>query len=89
MSRKGGVAGDQLRAFVERIERIEEDIKVLNEDKKEVYAEAKGEGFDVKILREVIKLRKQDQDELDEKQSLLEIYLHALETARPKLEAAE
>jgi len=89
MSRKGGVAGDQLRAFVERIERIEEDIKALNEDKKEVYAEAKGEGFDVKILREVIKLRKQDQDELDEKQSLLEIYLHALETARPTLEAAE
>ena len=89
MSRKGGVAGDQLRAFVERIERIEEDIKALNEDKKEVYAEAKGEGFDVKILREVIKLRKQDQDELDEKQSLLEIYLHALETARPNLEAAE
>ena len=89
MSRKGGVAGDQLRAFVERIERFEEDIKALSEDKKEVYAEAKGEGFDVKILREVIKLRKQDQDELDEKQSLLEIYLHALETARPKLEAAE
>jgi uncharacterized protein (UPF0335 family) len=89
MSRKGGVAGDQLRAFVERIERIEEDIKALSEDKKEVYAEAKGGGFDVKILREVIKLRKQDQDELDEKQSLLEIYLHALETARPKLEAAE
>ena len=89
MSRKGGVAGDQLRAFVERIERIEEDIKALNEDKKQVYAEAKGEGFDVKILREVIKLRKQDQDELDEKQSLLEIYLHALETARPTLEAAE
>ena len=89
MSRKGGVAGDQLRAFVERIERIEEDIKALSEDKKEVYAEAKGEGFDVKILREVIKLRQQDQDELDEKQSLLEIYLHALETARPKLEAAE
>ena len=89
MSRKGGVAGDQLRALVERIERIEEDIKALNEDKKQVYAEAKGEGFDVKILREVIKLRKQDQDELDEKQSLLEIYLHALETARPTLEAAE
>jgi len=89
MSRKGGVVGDQWRAFVERIERIEEDIKALNEDKKQVYAEAKGEGFDVKILREVIKLRKQDQDELDEKQSLLEIYLHALETARPTLEAAE
>ena len=89
MSRKGGVAGDQLRAFVERIERIEEDIKALNDDKKEVYAEAKGDGFDIKILREVIRLRKQDADERDEHQSLLEIYLHALETARPTLEAAE
>jgi uncharacterized protein (UPF0335 family) len=89
MSKKGGVAGEQLRAFVERIERIEEDIKGLNDDRKDVYAEAKGEGFDVKILREVIRLRKQDQDERDEHQSLLEVYLHALESARPKLEAAE
>jgi uncharacterized protein (UPF0335 family) len=89
MSRQGGVAGDQLRAFVERIERIEEDIRGLNDDKKAIYAEAKAEGFDVKILREVIRLRKQDQDERDEQQSLLEIYLHALETARPTLEAAE
>jgi uncharacterized protein (UPF0335 family) len=89
MSRQGGVAGDQLRAFVERIERIEEDIRALNDDKKAVYAEAKADGFDVKILREVIRLRKQDQDERDEQQSLLEIYLHALETARPTLEAAE
>jgi len=89
MSRPGGVAGDQLRAFVERIERIEEDIKALNDDKKDIYAEAKGNGFDVKVLREVIRLRKQDQDERDEHQSLLEVYLHALESARPKLEAAE
>jgi uncharacterized protein (UPF0335 family) len=89
MSKKGGVAGDQLRALVERIEQIEDDIKALNEDKKEIYAEAKSQGFDVKILREVIRLRKQDQDERDEKQTLLEIYLHALESTRPKLEAAE
>jgi uncharacterized protein (UPF0335 family) len=89
MTKPGGVAGDQLRALVERIESIEEDIKALNDDKRDVYAEAKGNGFDVKILREVIRLRKQDQDERDEQQSLLEIYLHALETARPKLEAAE
>jgi len=89
MSRPGGVAGDQLRAFVERIERIEEDIRALNDDKKIVYAEAKADGFDVKILREVIRLRKQDRDERDEQQSLLETYLHALETARPTLEAAE
>jgi uncharacterized protein (UPF0335 family) len=89
MSRQGGVAGDQLRAFVERIERIEEDIRALNDDKKAVYAQAKAVGFDVKILREVIRLRQQDQDERDEQQSLLEIYLHALETGRPTLEAAE
>jgi uncharacterized protein (UPF0335 family) len=89
MSRAGGIAGDQLRAIVERIERIEEDIKALNEDKKEVYAEAKGNGFDVKILREVIRLRKQDKDERDEQETLLEVYLHAIETAGPMLQAAE
>jgi uncharacterized protein (UPF0335 family) len=89
MSRAGGIAGDQLRAIVERIERIEEDIKALNEDKKEVYAEAKGNGFDVKILREVIRLRKQDKDERDEQETLLEVYLHAIETAGPILQAAE
>ena len=55
MSKPGGVAGDQLRAFVERIENIEEEIRSLTEDKKEISAEAKGEGFDVKILKEVIR----------------------------------
>ena len=79
MSKPGGVAGDQLRAFVERIEHIEEEIKSLTEDKKEIFAEAKGEGFDVKILKEVIRIRKQDQDERQEHESLLEVYLHALE----------
>ena len=53
----------------------------LNEQKKEVFAEAKGEGFDVKILREIIKLRKQDQDERDERESLLDLYMRAMETA--------
>jgi uncharacterized protein (UPF0335 family) len=89
MSRSGGIAGDQLRAIVERIERIEEDIKALNEDKKEIYDEAKGNGFDVKILREVVRLRKLDQKERDEKETLLEVYLNAIATARPLLEAAE
>jgi uncharacterized protein (UPF0335 family) len=88
MSGPGGVAGDQLRAFVERIEHIEKEIKGLMEDKKEVFAEAKGEGFDVKILKEVIKIRKQDEKERDEKESLLDVYLHALETAAPLAEAA-
>jgi uncharacterized protein (UPF0335 family) len=56
-----GVAGDRLRSFVERIERIDEDLKAMNDEKKDVFAEAKAEGFDVKILKEVIRLRKQDQ----------------------------
>ena len=90
MSGPGGVAGDRLRAFVERIERIEEDIKGLNDDKKDIYAEAKGEGFDVKILKEVIRLRKQDEDERDERESMLDVYMHALSTASaPLAEAAE
>ena len=90
MSGPGGVAGDRLRSFVERIERIEEDIKGLNEDKKDIYAEAKGEGFDVKILREVIRLRKQDESEREEHDSLLDLYLHALGSAgAPIAEAAE
>jgi uncharacterized protein (UPF0335 family) len=88
MSGPGGIAGDQLRAFVERIEHIEEEIKGLTEDKKDIYAEAKGNGFDVKILREVIRIRKQDQKERDEQESLLDVYLHALETAAPVAQAA-
>jgi uncharacterized protein (UPF0335 family) len=88
MSGPGGVAGDQLRAFVERIENMEEEIRSLTEDKKEIFAEAKGEGFDVKILKEVIRIRKQDQEERQEHESLLEVYLHALEDAEPVKKAA-
>ena len=61
MSGPVGIAGDQLRAIVDRIEHVEEEIKELTEAKKEIYLEAKGNGFDVKILREVIWIRKQDQ----------------------------
>ena len=89
MSGPGGVAGDRLRAFVERIERLEEEIKQLSDDKKDVYSEAKGDGFDVKILKEVIRLSKQDKNERDERDSLLDVYLHAIETApAPLAEAA-
>ena len=88
MSGPDGVASDQLRAFVERIENIEEEIKSLTEHKKEIFAEAKGEGFDVKILKEVIRIRKQDQEEWQEHESLLEVYLHALEDAEPVKKAA-
>jgi uncharacterized protein (UPF0335 family) len=85
-----GVAGDRLRSFVERIERIDEDLKVMNDEKKDVFAEAKSEGFDVKILKEVIRLRKQDQNERDERDTLLDLYLHAIETApAQKAQAAE
>ncbi len=75
-----GIAGDRIRSFVERIEHIEEEIKALNEGKKEIYAEAKGDGFDVKVLKEIIRLRKQDKDERDEHESLLDLYLRAMET---------
>jgi uncharacterized protein (UPF0335 family) len=88
MSGPGGVAGDRLRSFVERIERLEEEIKGLTDDKKDIFAEAKGEGYDVKILREVIRLRKQDRQEREERDSLLDLYLHALETASPPLAQA-
>ena len=88
MSGPGDIAGDQLRALVERIEHVEEEISELAESKRELYAEAKGNGFDVKILREVIRLRKQDQQERDEQVSLLDAYLHAIETATPAAKAA-
>ena len=81
IAEQGMVAGHELRAFVERIERVEEEIKGLMEDKKEIYAEAKGNGFDVKILREVIRVRKEDEKERDAKESLLDVYLHAIESA--------
>ncbi len=75
-----GIAGDRIRSFVERIEHIEEEIKALNEGKKEIFAEAKGDGFDVRVLKEIIRLRKQDKDERDEHELLLDLYLRAMET---------
>jgi uncharacterized protein (UPF0335 family) len=80
MTETVGIAGDRIRSFVERIEHIEEEIKALNEGKKEIFAEAKGDGFDLKVLKEIIRLRKQDQDERDEHESLLDLYLRAMET---------
>jgi uncharacterized protein (UPF0335 family) len=80
MSGPGAVAGDRLRSFVERIERLEEEIKGLTGDKKDIFAEAKGEGFDVKFLREVIRLRKEDEKDRDERESLLDVYMHALQS---------
>lgn len=78
MSNPGGVAADQLRAFVERIERLEEEKKAISDDIKDVYAEAKGNGYDVKVMRQVVRLRKQDNNERQEMEALLDLYLHAL-----------
>ena len=78
------VAGDQLRAIVERIEHIEGEISELNEAKKEIYLEAKSNGFDVKVLREVVRLRKQDQKEREEHESMLEVYLSDQRSSRPQ-----
>jgi len=83
MSEPGGVAADQLRAFIERIERLEEEKKVISDDIKDVYAEAKGNGFDVKILRKVVSLRKKQPHEREEEEAVLDLYLHALGMAGP------
>jgi uncharacterized protein (UPF0335 family) len=71
-------AKDQLKAFVERVERLEEEKKATADDIRDVYAEAKGNGFDVKALRVVVRLRKQDINERKEQEAILETYLHAL-----------
>src|SRR5580692_5663664 len=85
----GGIAGDRLKSFIERIERLEEEKKTLANDIKEVYAEAKGTGFDVKIMRQVIRLRRLDKDDLDEQETLLDIYRRALGMLPSESEAAE
>jgi uncharacterized protein (UPF0335 family) len=71
-------AKDQLKAFVERVERLEEEKKAIADDVRDVYAEAKANGYDVMALRAVVKLRKQDVNERKEQEAILETYLHAL-----------
>jgi uncharacterized protein (UPF0335 family) len=71
-------AKDQLKAFIERVERLEEEKKTISDDIKDVYAEAKANGFDVKALRVIVRLRKQDIDERKEHEAILETYMHAL-----------
>lgn len=78
MPNVGGIAGDQLRSFIERIERLEEEKRSLANDIKEVYEEAKGRGFDTKIMRQIVKERRMDKDDLDEQETLLDIYRKAL-----------
>jgi uncharacterized protein (UPF0335 family) len=77
------IPGGKIRAFVERIENLDTEMLELSEQKKEVFAEAKGEGFDVKILKEIIKLRKQDEEQRDERESMLDLYVRAMEQAGP------
>lgn len=74
----GGIAAAQLKSIVERVERLEEEKKALADDIRDVYAEAKANGFDTKVLRSVVRLRKQDRAEREEQEALLDVYLHAL-----------
>jgi len=78
MAEVGGIAGEQLKSLIERIERLEEEKRVLGEDIKEVYAEAKGTGFEPKIMRQLIKIGRMDKDEHDEQDSMLDLYKRAL-----------
>ena len=78
------IPGGRIRSFVERVEQLDAELQELNESKKEVFSEAKAEGFDVKILKEIIKLRKQDKDERDEREGLLDLYMRAMEQAAPE-----
>ena len=84
------IPGGRIRSFVERIEHLDAELQELNEQKKEVFLEAKAGGFDVKILKEIIKLRKQDKEERDERDSLLDLYMRAMQTAEsePSAKAA-
>lgn len=78
MSDGGAIAAGQLRSFIERIERLEEEKRALSEDIKEVFAEAKGNGFDPKIMRQVVRIRKMDKSDRQEQEALLDLYLAAL-----------
>jgi uncharacterized protein (UPF0335 family) len=75
---KTGFAKDQLKSFVDRIERLEEERNALTADIREVYAEAKGTGFDTKIMRQVVRMRKLDKADFQEQEAVLDLYLQAL-----------
>lgn len=77
-TKTGGVAADRLRSLVERIERLEEERKALGGDIRDIYAEAKSAGFDVKVLRQLIRIRKQEPADIEEQETLLDVYRRAL-----------
>jgi uncharacterized protein (UPF0335 family) len=89
MAETGGVAAGQLKSFVERIERLEEEKKGIADDIRDVFAEAKGQGFDTKVMRQVIRLRKKNVAERQEEEALLDLYMHALGMVPAEAEAAE
>jgi len=74
----GGIAADRLRQFIERIERLEEEKAALAADVREIYAEAKSVGFDPKVMRQIVKLRKMDTADQQELEALIDVYKHAL-----------
>ena len=74
----GGIAADRLRSIIERIERLEEERKALGDDIKDIFSEAKSAGFDVKVIRQVIRLRKQEPADVEEQETLLDLYRRAL-----------
>ena len=78
MTDVGGITAEQLRSYIERIERLEEEKAAIATDVREVYAEAKSNGFDVKIMRQVLRLRKLDHDDRSEQDALLDLYKRAL-----------
>ena len=77
-AKTGGIAADRLRSLVERIERLEEERKALGSDIKDIYAEAKSAGFDTKVLRQLIRIRKQEPADVEEQETLLDVYRRAL-----------
>jgi uncharacterized protein (UPF0335 family) len=77
-TKTGGIAADRLRTIVDRIERLEEERRALGNDIKDIYAEAKSAGFDVKVLRALIRIRKQEAAEVEEQETLLDVYRRAL-----------
>ncbi len=79
MSDVGGVAADRLKSFIERIERLEEEKKALTDDIREVYSEAKGSGFDIKVIRQIIRIRKLDAADRREMEEVMAVYLRALD----------
>lgn len=84
----GNITADQLRSYIERIERLEEEKRVLADDIKDVFAEAKSNGFDTKTMKQVMKLRKMDANERDEQDYMLDVYKRALGML-PELDEAE